>query len=246
MRHYERDARGRQSERASAEPLIDQRVIIIIIMKQTLMLIAAVVSREVFWTRIEELLDNVNQGLDNAQTYIAEEIKPQIETLESKSTDYIQTSTEMQKVIDEQLVGKVDWSESWQSIGKQVNQIDWQSFSDQIRSKDNKGLIDWTFVDEQIEFIGQQVDFVNSSIEKVNDSIDWDTINKNVDEINNHVNSIDWTQISKHVDDVSNNVRRSDVDWETKIDNVAKAVNESVLAMADVLKPTVQVPEIIN
>ena len=152
----------------------------------------------------------------------------------------------MQKVIDEHLVNKVDWSQSWDSIGKQVDSIDWQAFSDQIRSKDSKGLIDWTFVDTQIDLIGEQVDFVNSQIDRVNTQIDWDTINQNVDDINNHVNSIDWTQISKHVDDVSNNVRRSDVDWETKIDNVAKAVNESVLAIADILKPTTQVPEIIN
>lgn len=59
------------------------------------MLIAAVVSREVFWTRIEELLDNVNQGLNDAQTYITEEVKPQIDSIEAKSTDIIETSTEM-------------------------------------------------------------------------------------------------------------------------------------------------------
>lgn len=141
-------------------------------------------------------------------------------------------------MIDEQILNKVDWSQSWDSIGKQVDTIDWQAFSEQIRSKDHKGLIDWAFVDDQIGFIGDQVEFVNSQIGKVNESIDWDRINQNVEDINNHVNSIDWTVISKHVDDVSNNIRRSDVDWETKIDNVAKAVNESVLAITDILKPT--------
>jgi vacuolar-type H+-ATPase catalytic subunit A/Vma1 len=64
-------------------------------MKQTLLLIAAVAARKVFWTRVEELLDNVNKGLDEAQTYIEEEIQPQIETMEAKSQDIVDTSTEM-------------------------------------------------------------------------------------------------------------------------------------------------------
>ncbi len=55
-----------------------------------------------------------------------------------------------------------------------MNEIDWQAFSEEIRAKDNKGLIDWTFVDEQIDFITAQVDSVNTQVEKVNAQIDWD------------------------------------------------------------------------
>lgn len=60
-------------------------------MKQTLLLIAAVAARKVFWTRVEELLDNVNESLEDAQTFIEEEIQPQIGTME----DIVDTSAEM-------------------------------------------------------------------------------------------------------------------------------------------------------
>ena len=213
---------------------------------------AAFAAEKRQWTRVEQLLDSVNESLVDAQTYIDEEIRPTIEDLNESTNDLWDT-------IDEQIVSK-DWSQyqNWDEVQAQLENIDWEKISSKIKATDVKKKVDWIYVDTQVDYLNSQVDYVNEQVELANqkvNQIDWEKIESHYDALNEQVNSIDWDEIHAQMEKVNNvdwaNVKRGDYDWQATLDSVVEKVNASVASVDELLNKvddveTVEEPILYN
>lgn len=205
------------------------------------LLITAVVARDHHRrAKYEQLLNQVNESMSDAQIYFNTEVRPVVEDFEASTTDLWTT-------VEAQLNAQADADKN----GQTVKPLDWDLIGDKIKAVDVKHTIDWDLVEERAEkintHINRRVEKINKRIDHANEKINMridhanEKINKRIDHANekvnkriNHANeraqalndridwdgitaskeqvkAVDWTGISEHITIAANSV--GSIEW---------------------------------